>query len=220
MMKINRNNKIIEKLFTQIYGDRSFIWAISVIVILGVGLLGYLEYGRIEINGNTNMPTMFIAPAKKESVNFRVPNIITNATTEESLAGFETRDVSDVSFWKTYVNEKYGFKISYPAEIFDFETGEDFTREGFFIKRGGFGISIFPSGEFDKGLPFEEGVVSDLNFGGVSAQKIEWRESKFTMIKILEKRKNWDLEHGRIEILYGDNPEIIEKILDTFKFVQ
>lgn len=87
--------------------NRWFIWAIIGIVVIGIGILGYMQYVISEIN-NDALANKFVSIPQEKLTDDEI-------TSGEIIAEITASEKTVMSDWKTYQNEEYGFEIKYPS---------------------------------------------------------------------------------------------------------
>lgn len=115
----------------------------------------------------------------------------------------------DISEWKTYRNENYGYEFKYPA---DWVIVEGVHRDGSIS----FSVEVFDM----KTMPADSDGIKDLvkvYFDGPSCKNSDWKINSF-----FSYREFCLLENPNIMIFAGASSEerknIDEKIVSTFKF--
>ncbi len=141
------------------------------------------------------------------------------------LSTFKFINENDISTWKTYRNDEYGFEFKYPEEAVI--PGTPVMSGNTIILEIGMsnGIFILPKGESDYGYD-EQPIISDVEIGGLKAKKQFWESDQRLEYKIIDPAKNWipcgkDLKNcNRISIQWEtkEQLEFLNQILSTFKF--
>ena len=134
-------------------------------------------------------------------------------------------DAIDMSDWKTYRNEEFGFELKYPKG-WNFEERENLAK-GFFISHGSSSIAILPQGEFDRGLPSLVPFQETIFLSGKKVIKRVWSMpdgSQLVIHNFIDRIPSWlqckaDLVNcNRIDIsITAEGGSIISAILSTLK---
>ncbi|MFA6215152.1 MAG: hypothetical protein WC768_01115 [Patescibacteria group bacterium] len=148
-------------------------------------------------------------------------NLNTNiATTTEEI---------DISDWKTYRNEEYGFEFKYPE---DWKIQEKFFQTNeLFVLKGESRLAILPNGELDLGLPYENPLIKDSLVSNALVKFRQWNlnNGKFLIVyNFLDEITNWtkcddNLKNcNRIELFAQNKGDlnILINIILTFKFLK
>lgn len=155
-------------------------------------------------------------------------------TNDKILSTFKFIDKTDISNWKTYINEEYGFEFRYPPNLM---LREDSGEGGIFvtllIKDREPHADFFTVSEFDY-LPDTEMTKKD-NLIALAKKYLgdNYIWEKDYLSGILVRAKTFENDHyftyndygyGAVEITAGShsdwsNPEFL-KILSTFKFTK
>jgi hypothetical protein len=125
----------------------------------------------------------------------------------------------DMNDWKIYRNEEFGFEVKYPRE-WNFRNDNKLGNDKYFFEKREYEVyfGIFPNGGFGHGIP--EPKITYEKFRGRDA-KIFWFNKSYPGYIHIEKNwpKNWNDENG-IEIVgLEEDTEVLQKIYNSFKFI-
>jgi hypothetical protein len=130
----------------------------------------------------------------------------------------------DMSDWNTYRNEEYGFEINHPNNWMvvvknDTNYGDD-NKIFFFRKDEKIYFAVFPRGGFGQGV--EEPRIEYGKFKEKDAKMFWYDDYPYPSFIYIQKDApaKWNGEN-RIELRgEGDNVKVLERIYDSFQFVE
>ncbi len=195
---------------------------IVVLTIIGVLILGSASYGAYYWWPKNNKPVACTREVKQCPDGFYVSRTGPNCE-------FAACPADETAGWKTYLSEKYGFEVKYPADWIFSEGYSQQTTEGSILtgshnsfhisSKGNDYVSINPEGAIH--AEDENPKISFINIGDAKAQQMEWDKwPKYKVIRVLDEKPNWLKDFNVIMVVSDKYDKIIQQLLSTFKFTK
>lgn len=133
----------------------------------------------------------------------------------------------DVSDWKTYRNEEYGFEVKYPSNWELIILNTKFDKSGddlfFFAKDDKNNFAVFPKGGFGHGIQ-EPKKITNENFRGKTAE-MSWYDYQFPLYTHITGNlpRGWGSENLIDIKISSDDQSLINDlgaVYDSFRFIE